>query len=260
MTNATNSVDVWVVPLEGTVEAERAFASVLSAEELSRAARFRRPELQTEYVLSHGVLRTLLDHYSGIPAREIRYGFGTAGKPHLTPAAICAGRELQFNMSHSGSLALYGITDAPCLGVDVEQMRELTDMEAIADQFFAPGECADLRAMPPKERTQGFFRCWTRKEAFLKATGDGLSVPLDRFRVEFRGKRRPALLEIPHECVIQDWQIENIDAHPDYAASVVYPGPRARIQIYGVRDAWEVLDKGGPKKLGANPSIPDRTC
>ena len=160
----------------------------LSPEETARAERFYFPRHRRAFVLGRAALRALVAGYLGMDAAEVGFIYGPQGKPALATVKTCS---LRFNASNSGDLAAYAFTTGCDIGVDVEQHRALADLENIAHRFFSPEETAELLELSAAEKTAAFFRCWTRKEAYIKALGGGLSIPLDSFRVTLRpGDRR----------------------------------------------------------------------
>lgn len=170
-------IDVWQASLDRTEPELSALRQVLSDDERDRAARFRFERDRTRYITGRGLLRLLLGAYTGQPARRIAFAYGTFDKPRLAQPGP------EFNLSHSGSVALFAFSRALELGIDVELEADDFDRLAIADRFFSPSEVAVLRALPEAAQPRAFLRCWTRKEAFIKARGDGLQLPLDSFDV-----------------------------------------------------------------------------
>ena len=154
--------------------------ALLDDEETVRAHAFARPADRYRFVLAHAALRLLLGRCLGVPPEEVAYELGPHGKPGLH----AEGSAPEFNLSHSGELGLVAISRGPAVGVDVEQERELTELLEIADQQFSAEERVALRALPAAEQPAAFFRCWTRKEAVIKAGGEGLGYPLGSFDVE----------------------------------------------------------------------------
>ena len=173
------AVHVWSVRLDVPPDADS--LQLLSSGERERAQRFRRPQDRDRFVRAHAALRRLLGAYLALPAHELRFDHGPQGKPSLD--ASTHPDAPRFNLSHAAGLALVAITRAGDVGADVERVRPLDDLEDIAERFFSPAERQALLALDPGDRTAAFFRCWTRKEAFIKARGDGLSRPLDSFQV-----------------------------------------------------------------------------
>jgi 4'-phosphopantetheinyl transferase len=174
-------VDVWRVSLDDDADRIDARGRVLSADEADRARRFRSPVDRDIYVLTHGLLRILVGEYAHTDPAALVFGEGARGKPTLPAGRNSTG--LWFNVSHSDRLACVAITAAGEIGVDVE--RAAPDMAAtrLPERFFAPGEVAAIRRLPDADQDAAFVRCWTRKEAYVKALGTGLGEHLDRFEV-----------------------------------------------------------------------------
>lgn len=176
---ATSS-EVWIVDLTLTERRKQACLAVLSAEEQARAARFLRAADRDRYIVSHAALRHILGHVLDADPRALAFSAGPAGKPEV--AGPWSGR-LEFNLSHSGERALVGLSTRARIGVDIERMRHLPDALRMARNHFAPDEVAALERCDATALLHAFLACWTCKEAFVKACGVGLSVPLDRFSV-----------------------------------------------------------------------------
>lgn len=128
---------------------------------------------------------------------------------------------LRFNLSHSGMLGTCALSVDCEIGVDVEQIRAMPDLFDIARQFFSPAECVDLKTAPPEQREAAFFSCWTRKEAYIKAIGGGISIPLDSFRVSLLPGEPVQLLSAPPQHG-GPWTIQSFDPAPDYRGAVAY--------------------------------------
>jgi 4'-phosphopantetheinyl transferase len=171
-------VQVWQASLEAPAPRVAALFALLSEDERARAESFQFDHHRRRFVVARATLRRLLSGYTGTPADDLVFAYGPQGKP-----ALAGGRPLQFNVSHSDELAVYAITCGREVGVDVERLREVAGAERIAERFFSAPEREELRALAPAQRTEGFFTCWTRKEAYVKARGDGLAHPLDAFAV-----------------------------------------------------------------------------
>ena len=220
----TPTIDIWWLRLTGGLIESSKYRHLLSAAELERAERFRFEHLQHEFIIGHGALRLILADYTGAPADQLEFTRGDHGKPKLRDSPI------QYNMSHSGSLLVCGVTTAAELGVDVEQIRPMRDSEAIANRFFSPSEAAVLAGLPEGERNAAFFRCWTRKEAFLKATGDGLTRSLGSFEVAFAPGERPRFLRIDGDDPAR-WTLAAFDPTPGYTAAVAIPGGAIAVTV-----------------------------
>lgn len=184
--------------LDVPADERAALAAVLSPEERARAARFHSPEHGARFIVAHARLRQLLAPLLDIAPPDIEFIAGEHGKPALAGAA--AGSDLQFNLSHSGALGLVGWAQGREIGVDVEIWRAMNDEAALVRRYFSPAEIAAYEALPPAQRTEGFFNCWTRKEAYIKAVGRGLGLPLDSFDVSIGSGADACLLRPSGLC------------------------------------------------------------
>jgi 4'-phosphopantetheinyl transferase len=222
------------VPLDPPADSET-LTQYLSAEEVRRAARFLRETHRRRFIIAHAALRTILGQYLGIPPDRVAISLRTGGKPELALAqgsplpwgggpGVRAAKTLRFNLSHSEALALIAVALDCEVGVDVEHIRPISDMANIVKRYFAPGEQAAWLALPDGERLAGFFRCWTRKEAYLKARGIGLSGGLDRFEVSLAPDEPARLLCPDPSDAPARWQMHDVLAGPGYLAACVVEG------------------------------------
>jgi 4'-phosphopantetheinyl transferase len=224
-------VDVWRVGLDEPPPAAGCEASVLSADEIARASRFHFEKDRIHFTRCRSALRGLLANYLDIPAAEIRFEYLTSGKPQL--AAEQNPRALQFNVSHSAGIALIAVGSERRLGVDIEKIRSDVDINSLAERFFSLRERAALQALPDHIRVPGFFACWTRKESFLKATGDGLSFPLADFSVTAHPDLCPELEEIRGNTETQkQWFLSDLSVVDGYRATVTVEGVCSRLETY----------------------------
>jgi 4'-phosphopantetheinyl transferase len=209
---AVPRVDTWVVRLD---EPQAAVSSYpLSADEIERAAQFVFDLHRRRYVNCRRALRSILSTYVGVPPERLVFAYGERGKP-----ALAGGSPWHFNVSHSEDLALVAVTTAGPVGVDVESIDRDVDIEGLGERFFSMDECADLFALTAEARREAFFNCWTRKEAYIKAIGDGLACPLDSFAVTIRPHDRPAMRWI-HGDEARDWCLRAATPRPRFAAAV----------------------------------------
>lgn len=195
-------------------------AQTLSAEEKARADRFAFQRLRNAFVASHGALRGMLGLYLDLPPHRIRFEINEYGKPSLAGPAPA----LHFNMSHSKGVGLFALAGVE-LGADVEFIRPTVDHLGIAERFFAPGEVKALRSLSGAECVESFYRCWSRKEAFVKAKGAGLSLPLRQFEVSFLAGDRPAVRRTdwdPNEA--GRWTMVEASPGVDYSGAVALEG------------------------------------
>ncbi len=227
-----DEVHVWLARLEASPARVGQFRGLLCAEEQDRAERFRFAEDRRRFILARGILRTLLGHYLGIQPREVHFHYNAYGKPALAKEPS-GGPRLEFNLAHAGGQALYAFTWERAVGVDLEPIQAEMKYEDIARHFFALEERTSLAALPPEERAQGFFNCWTRKEAYLKARGEGLSIPLEDFHVSLAPDAPAALLgfrERPEEA--SRWSLMALDLGPGLAAALAVEGPPLRVRSW----------------------------
>jgi len=223
-------VDVWRVRLDEPPTAGSE-AGLLSSDEITRAARFHFEKDRIHFTRCRSVLRNLLAGYLAIPAAEIRFEYPSSGKPQL--AAGQNPRALQFNVSHSTTMALIAVGSEHRLGVDIEKIRGDVDTTSLAERFFSPRECAGLQTLPDRLRVPGFFACWTRKEAFLKATGTGLSFPLADFSVTTHPDLNPEIEEISGNVDAgKQWFLVDLSVAEGYRATVAVEQSPSRLETY----------------------------
>jgi 4'-phosphopantetheinyl transferase len=198
--------------------------ALLDDEERARSTRFARPPDCRRFVLAHAALRLFLARCLGIHPTAVRYETGVHGKPRLGPGLPL----LEFNLSHSGGLGLLAVARDRSVGVDVEQLRDLPDALNIADAHFSAAEREVLRSLPPAEQRSAFFRCWTRKEAVIKAVGEGLGRPLDSFDVDLAPGSMAALTQLDGRSGnAAGWSLRDLTAPAGYEAAgavAVAPG------------------------------------
>jgi 4'-phosphopantetheinyl transferase len=223
-------VHLWAIWLRASDASLAYYRSTLSADECRRAERFRFENLRRSFTLSRGGLRILLAHYLGLPPNEIELICGPKGKPAFHDSS-----KIAFNASHSGQMALYAFTIGCELGVDVEHLRELDEPESIAARFFSAGEASELLSLRPDQRALAFFRCWTRKEAYIKAIGDGLAIPLDCFQVTLLPGVPARFVWIAGEMGSPtDWTLDHLELAPGYLGALAYRDSRRPTTIHPV--------------------------
>lgn len=226
-------VDLWRIFLNLPPESVKTLASTLTADETGRAARFRFPADRNRYIAAHGALRDILARYLNREPGQVRFSANQYGKPTLP------GCPLEFNLSHSGDFALVAVTRGRKVGVDVERFRPDVDFERLASRFFSSREAAELTAFPAAQRLAAFFRCWTRKEAYIKAQGLGLSLPLKDFDVSLGD---PALLYAtrPDAEEAGHWRVFSLQVDPFYAGAVVVERVGPGLQGKGIElNLWD---------------------
>ncbi|HEY4001849.1 MAG TPA: 4'-phosphopantetheinyl transferase superfamily protein, partial [Candidatus Xenobia bacterium] len=193
-------MDIWSTPLDVPDGVRARLVDTLSEDERVRADRFYFERDRRHFQVARGMVRHLLGHVAGLGPGAVSFHYGPRGKPSVDG--------LEFNLSHSGELALLGVSFDQPLGVDIERCRPMPDAEAIARRFFSPRECEALLALPAEAREEAFFRCWTRKEAYIKALGSGLMTSLQGFSVDVGEVAR--ILEIagddPRRWTMHRWR------------------------------------------------------
>lgn len=228
-----NSVHVWSFSVLTTARAVTLFEAVLSEQERTRAAQFAFPYLRDGFIVTRGMLRCLLGCYLGRDPAEIKIAYGTAGKPVALNA--CG---IEFNVTHSGQRAAVAVTRGCEIGIDREQRRIVAEMDSIARRYFCDGEAAAIMGLSEGERERAFFCCWARKEAYIKATGGGLEIPLHAFEVNVNPHAPARLLHVEgSRDAAAGWTLRDLWLHPDDAAAVAYQGAERPLSIFAVNDA-----------------------
>ncbi|MFZ1086039.1 MAG: 4'-phosphopantetheinyl transferase superfamily protein [Terracidiphilus sp.] len=211
---------------------------VLIGDEIGRAEQFSFNHLREAFVITRGILRYLLGRYLNLHPSCIRFIYGAKGKPSvesLTP--------VQFNMTHSGNLAAVAITSHCSIGIDLERIRPMPDIHQIASHFFCSGETAEIMSFSPSERERAFFHCWTRKEAYIKALGEGLYTPLDSFRVTVQPNTPARIVHIEQDTSEADeWTLHDLCLATDYAAALAYRDRERSLSIFPIVDLAEFFD------------------
>jgi 4'-phosphopantetheinyl transferase len=212
-----NAVHIWLADLDKVA----ASWELLSEDEKARAHRFRFETDRRRFAAAHIVLRRLLAAHLGLQAEDIQFEYNEFGKPFLLENEA----DIQFNLSHAEKYALFALTRGRQIGVDIQEMRPNFSGIDVAEHFFSPREVAALKDLPPDVRCPAFFNCWTRKEAFVKARGEGLSMPLDQFDVSLLPGEPAALLNTsndPDEA--SRWSMLALDPIAGYVAALAVEG------------------------------------
>ncbi|MCB0283487.1 MAG: 4'-phosphopantetheinyl transferase superfamily protein [Calditrichaeota bacterium] len=210
-----NVVHLWLLNYKKCQEKLNEILPVLSPEEKQRGDKFYFENDKNRYIITKGTLKKILSRMLNTETREIAFGYNEHGKPYLESAP-----NLYFNVSHSGNFGLIAITPISEIGVDVERFRHKMTREDIARRFFSKKEINDYLSLDIDQRLQGFFNCWTRKEAFIKAVGLGLSLPLNTFDVSLKPGANAEILAIrkPHDDP-EKWTMKNVLIDNEYAAA-----------------------------------------
>jgi 4'-phosphopantetheinyl transferase len=223
LTLAEEDIHIWRANLDLPIMGLQKLYHTLSINERVRAERFHFEKDRKRFIAGRGILRTILSCYLSVEPSRLHFCYGKNGKPAL--ADTFGKGAILFNMSDSEGLALYAFTRDHEIGVDIEHIRDIPEMEQIAKQFFSARENAVFRSLPESKKREAFFNCWTRKEAFIKAKGEGLRFGLDQFEVSLAPGKRAALLRTtgdPQEA--SRWLLRELDLGPGFAAALAVQG------------------------------------
>lgn len=225
----SGEVHVWRAALDADSNYLEALRQTLAQDERDRAGRFHFAKDRDRFIAARGILRSILGRYLRRDPATLRFRYGDYGKPQIENAS-----GLRFNLAHSGMLALCAVTWEAEVGVDVEEVRAGVSHEEIAERFFSPSEVAALRALPSALQQEAFFHCWTRKEAYIKAIGEGLSMPLDRFDVSLAPGEPARLLaargEDPKEA--SRWSLCELSPGPGYVGALAVQGHAWQLETW----------------------------
>ncbi len=229
------TIRVWFADLRALGGRLERLRALLTPDEIDRAERFTMERLTNRFILRRGLLRVLLGRCAGQAPERLRFDYGSHGKPALAGGP-------SFNLADSEDSVAIAVAAEGRIGVDIERLRDIDSADGIADRFFHANECAALRALPPERRDEGFLLAWTRKEAFIKAAGLGLSMPLDQFAVAVTPGAPVAVLSIGPELrdaagTAGDWSLFDHRVLPDTVAAVAAHGAGWTVQTHLVGDS-----------------------
>ena len=230
-----DEVHVWRTTLDWAPASLAGLKQVLSPDERARVDRFFFEKDQRSHLVSRGWLRVLLSRYLDVPADQLAFDYGTYGKPRLAGHTTLSSHQapLQFNVSHSGELVLIAVTADSALGVDVERIRPDTEAVELAERYFSIHERAALAGLPPAQQHGAFFNGWSRKEAFIKACGMGLSMPLDSFDVSLVPDEPAQLIATrPDADEAGRWTMRAFDVAEGYKAALVAEGSGWELKLW----------------------------
>lgn len=221
-----DEIHVWRAHLNFEESVLQQIRTVLSAEEQERAERFVFPHDRSRFAVTRGILRKLLAGYLNRSPEQVEFAYGHRGKPMLTRESTP--NRVEFNVSHSHDLALLAFSRGRALGVDIQLIRpEFATLE-IAKHYFSPLEIEELKRLPESDWVQAFFTCWTRKEAYLKARGDGFGIPPESVRVSFL----PGELEVLTSSDSARWKLLSLQPGPNYVGALVGEGKRWKLRLW----------------------------
>jgi 4'-phosphopantetheinyl transferase len=226
-------IHVWRACLDCEDKMLLQFEATLTSDEKARADRFFFQRDRKSFVITRGILRELLARYLNRTPPQLEFDYNPQGKPFLHSDLI--GRPVQFNVSHSHGLALFAFSVGRHLGVDIELIRPNSAGDEIAERYFSPQEVMELRALPLRLRDEGFFLCWTRKEAYVKARGEGLHIPLVSFHVSLT-PGQPERLQSPDSS---NWSLLSLRPSPEHVGALVGEGRNWRLRCWD----WNAAEK-----------------
>lgn len=222
----TGTVHVWRMSLDQPFEKLQHFRRMLEPDELNRASRFHFEKHRHHFIVARGFLRSVVAPYLEMQPESLRFSYGPYGKP-----VLASEHALRFNLSHSHEVALLAVALDAELGVDVEHIRADFASEEIAQRFFSRAEVEVFNSLPNEERVAAFFRCWTRKEAYIKAIGKGLSQALDAFDVTLAPGVQAALLRADEDNV-ERWWMSEVEVGEGYAGALAVERPVAEVKFF----------------------------
>ena len=228
-----STILVWYCSFETNKKCLQEYFELLSMDEKKKVDRFKFEKDKNCYIITRGILRILLGHYLSIKPNKIIFKYTSFGKPYLTFE-----NSLKFNISHSGDMAVFAFFQNQEIGVDIEKIKEDFDVLELAQNFFSKTEITTLEKQSPEDLPKAFFRCWTRKEAFIKAEGSGLSFPLDKFAVSLDDDHQAELIETqwnPSEK--KQWSLFSFTPATGYIAAVAVATPNLEITY----QSWDRL-------------------
>lgn len=217
-----NDVHIWLVNIQKEMPNLGYLSGILSYEELDRAGRFVFDKDRHCYIISHGILRLILSRYIRINAKDIKFSTQKKGKPILDHPEF---NNYMFNLSHANNYVIYGITRNKEVGIDIEYMRLFTDCDILVNNFFSKKEINEYFNLPESIRKKAFFTCWTRKEAFVKAIGDGLYFPLNSFSVSPNPNVESEIEIHDYGLIKNKWSLQDIKIEDsNYVSAIVIEG------------------------------------
>ena len=243
---AANEVHVWAAPLDVSAALRKRLAATLSADERERADKFKIENLRQRFVTGRGALRDVLGRCLQCDPAELEFIQGWRGKPALAPKFTDRG--IHFNLAHSAELALIAVTRAGPVGVDVERIRPVKDADELVARFFSPRESDSFQQLAAGAKPEAFFRLWTRKEAFLKATGEGLARALDAVEVSFLPGEPARVIALAGDApAAARWSLHALAPAPGFVGAVAIEVEKIEVRCW----KWEARQPGGAgRKFG----------
>lgn len=224
-------IHVWAATLTQSTEHISLCQQMLAPDELDRASRFHFDCDRKRFITGRGLLRSILGHYLGREPHKLQFEYGARGKPVL--AGYAGDVPLHFNLAHSDDLMLLALMRRCAVGIDVERLRVLDEAEDMAERFFSARESNGLRALPNTKKPAAFFNLWTRKEAWLKATGEGISESLNQVEVSFLADEPAQLISLFGDTQAgQKWHLCELNPAAGFVAALAVAGPDMRVKCW----------------------------
>lgn len=228
-------IHLWRIPLDDAANRLSEWNALLSPDEAARAAAFYFERDRLRYATGRGILRTLLGRYIDQRPRDLVFSYNPQGKPALRDHS-----QLQFNLAHSNVVAVLAIGLGQPLGVDIEHLRTIDDIDSLARNTFSPRENAEFVRVPAYEKVQAFFNCWTRKEAYIKAIGEGLSHPLDSFDVSLLPGETARVVQVAGQPeAARQWTLYDIPLSTEYIGALATRQPIIEVRTLD----WSTVKK-----------------
>lgn len=225
-----NDVHVWLLDLNFEIDKIDELKKILSEDEQIRANKFKFEYHQHRYIITRANLRIILSKYLQINPNKIEFYYSEKGKPSLEQK--CNQKELEFNLSHSENLAIYGFTNNIKIGIDIEKIKDNCDVESLANRFFTLNEYHIISNLKGKEKLQAFYQAWTSKEAYFKATGEGLIGGLNNIEIALNSLERKLVSIHGNKQIINDWTLHKIDINDDYMATIALENLKKKIILH----------------------------
>lgn len=223
-----SEIHIWCASLAQSPSTRTGYFNLLSADEITQAQRFHFEKDSSRYIISRGFLRRLLSSYTNIHPAELQFTYGAHGKPSL--ASKISGKKLEFNLSHSNQQVLFAFNWEQSIGVDIEFIKPMKDMDDFAWRFFTPNEYDLLRSLSKQKKQEFFFKIWTAKESYLKANGSGLTMPINEVEVKFTNEDIVKLFSIGNnQKAALHWQIELFSPTHGYQAAIAIENRKKKI-------------------------------
>lgn len=226
---SANNIHIWSKNLKSFPSEIEKISTILSSEEIERANKFHFERDRNRFIIARGTLRKILSRYLNIEPKKLQFTYSERGKPYLTNTSIL------FNLSHSQDLALYGITKINLIGIDLEYIRPINDAKSLAKRFFSPQEYNLINQLPPEKQQETFFKLWTCKEAYLKATGDGLAGGLEKVEISLNSEKPIEFLSINGDIkAASNWYLYQFIPQVNYIAAVAIVGKNQNLSFWQI--------------------------